>query len=31
MEALSKQAHKCALGQHIRYFFGDHTEPRTVQ
>jgi len=31
MEALFKQAHKCALGAHICYFFGDHTVPRTVQ
>jgi hypothetical protein len=31
MEALFKEAHKCALGLHISYFFGDHTVPRAVQ
>lgn len=31
MEALFKEAHKCTLGPHISYFFGDHTAPRTVQ
>jgi len=31
MEAFFKQAHKCTIGPHISYFFGDHPVPRTVQ
>ena len=31
MEALFTHAHKCTIGPHISYFFGDHTVPRTVQ